>query len=331
MKTILTGDRPTGPLHIGHLFGSLANRVKLQNQYETYIMVADVQALTDNFNNPEKVRNNVFEVVLDNLAAGVDPNTATIFIQSMIPEIAELTVFFSNLVTMARLERNPTVKQEIAQKQVLFKGGVTYGFLGYPISQAADILAFRAEAVPVGDDQLPMIEQTREIAKKFNSIYGEVFKEPQAIISEFPRLKGLDGGAKMSKSLNNAIYISDPDEVIGKKIKSALTDTKKIRKGDKGNPDVCVVYAYHKIFSVGQEPEIRKSCQSGALGCADCKQCLHKNVSNYLKPLQEVRNSYSKQPDKVKEIVMAGTKKAKAKAEETMRLVKEKMKIDYFA
>jgi len=201
-KRILTGDRPTGRLHLGHYVGSLLNRVKLQDEYETYVLIADVQALTDNFDNPEKVRENVLQVAMDNLAVGVDPKKSNIYIQSMIPEIADLTVYYSNLVTIARLQRNPTVKTEISQKKALFGedgGSVTYGFLGYPISQAADITAFNADLVPVGEDQLPLIEQCREIVRKFNSLYGEVLKEPEALVGEVARLKGLDGNTKMGK------------------------------------------------------------------------------------------------------------------------------------
>ena len=213
-KRILTGDRPTGRMHIGHYFGSLKNRVKMQDEYETYIEIADVQALTDNFNNPEKVRNNIRQIALDYLSVGIDPEKSTIFIQSMIPEIAELTVFYSNLVTIARLERNPTVKTEIAQKRELFGESVTYGFLGYPVSQAADITAFKGEIVPAGEDQEPLIEQCREIVRKFNNIYGEVLKEPQIVLSRQKRIKGLDGNEKMGKSLGNAIYLSDTPEEI---------------------------------------------------------------------------------------------------------------------
>ena len=220
-KRILTGDRPTGRLHIGHYFGSLKKRVEMQNsgEYEPYILIADVQALTDNFNNPEKVRKNVREVAMDYLSVGIDPEKSTIYIQSMIPETAELTVFYSNLVTIARLQRNPTVKTEIAQKRDLFGESVTYGFLGYPVSQAADITAFEGELVPVGEDQAPLIEQCKEIVRKFNSIYGEdILKEPEIVLSEGKRIKGLDGNEKMGKSLGNAIYLSDTPEEITKKI-----------------------------------------------------------------------------------------------------------------
>lgn len=329
MATILTGDRPTGQLHLGHLFGSLLNRAKLQAEYDTYVIVADVQALTDNFHHPDKVRDNVYEVVLDNLAAGLNPQQATIFIQSLVPEIAELTVFFSNLVTLARLERNPTVKTELEQKKDLFKGGVTYGFLGYPVSQAADILTFQADLVPVGQDQEPMLEQTREIARKFNSIYGRIFPEPKALLGDFSRLSGLDGNAKMSKSLGNAIYIADEPAIINKKIKIAKTDPQKIHKNDPGHPQICPVYGYQQIFNAAEAKEIAKECKSGRLGCVDCKRCLADKVIAYLAPLQERRRHYAEDMPKVRDIVRDGTAKARQRARQTMAEVREKMKIDY--
>ena len=250
-KRILTGDRPTGKLHIGHYFGSLKKRVELQNsgEYDMYILIADVQALTDNFNNPEKVRKNVRELCMDYLSCGINPEKTTIYIQSMIPETAELTVYYSNLVTIARLQRNPTVKTEIAQKKDLFGESVTYGFLGYPVSQAADITTFEGELVPAGEDQEPLIEQCREIVRKFNSIYGEVFVEPKIVLSEGKRIKGLDGNEKMGKSLGNAIYLSDSEEEITKKVMGAVTDPNRIKKDDLGNPDICMVAYYHNLFS----------------------------------------------------------------------------------
>ena len=274
-KKFLTGDRPTGRLHIGHYFGSLANRVEMQNsgEYDPHILIADVQALTDNFNNPEKVRKNIREVMLDYLSVGIDPNKTTIIIQSMVPEIAELTVFYSNLVTIARLERNPTVKTEIAQKKELFGESVTYGFLGYPVSQAADITAFEGAYVPVGEDQLPLIEQCREIVRKFNSIYGEVLTEPEAVLSSAKRIKGLDGNEKMGKSLGNAIYLSDTPEEIEKKVMGAVTDPNRIRKDDKGNPDVCMVAYYHNLFTDKDEcKKICEECKKGVRGCVACKK-----------------------------------------------------------
>lgn len=329
-KRILTGDRPTGKLHIGHYFGSLQTRVKLQNEYETFIEVADVQALTDNFNNPEKVKNNVKEIVMDELAVGIDPNKVTFFLQSMIPEIAELTVFYSNLVTIARLQRNPTVKTEIAQKREIFGESVTYGFLGYPVSQAADITAFNATIVPVGEDQLPLIEQCREIVRKFNSIYGDVLKEPEAYLSENKRIKGLDGNEKMGKSLGNAIYLSDDEETIRKKVMDAITDPARIKKDDPGNPNICMVAYYHNLFSKGEVENICEECKKGLRGCVACKKQLIKNITEHLAPIQEKRHYYEERPDEVKEILMEGTSKAKKEAKVTMEKVKEAMKLDYF-
>ena len=331
-KIMLTGDRPTGRLHIGHYFGSLQNRVKMQNEVdECYILVADVQALTDNFNNPEKVRSNVREVVMDYLAVGIDPKKATIYLQSEISEVAELTVFYSNLVTIARLERNPTVKTEIAQNRDVFGESVTYGFLGYPVSQAADITAFDATIVPVGEDQLPLIEQCREIVRKFNSIYGEVLREPEAVLSSTKRIKGLDGNEKMGKSLGNAIYLSDSEEEITRKVMGAVTDPNRIRKDDKGNPDVCMVSYYHNLFSSDEEcKKVCTECKAGARGCVACKKQLTKNIIDFLRPIREKRAYYEAHPEEVDKILYEGTQKAKAKAEATMKKVKKAMKLDYF-
>ena len=326
---ILTGDRPTGNLHIGHYFGSLKNRIELQDKYETFIEVADVQALTDNFNNPEKVQRNVKEIVIDQLSAGIDPKKATIFIQSMIPEIAELTVFYSNLVTIARLERNPTVKTEIAQKRDIFGESVTYGFLGYPISQAADITAFKGTIIPVGEDQLPLIEQCREIVKKFNSIYGETLNMPKAYLSVNKRIKGLDGNEKMGKSLGNAIYLKDSNDEISKKVMSAVTDPKRIRKDDLGNPDICMVAYYHKLFSNNNIDNICSECRSGKRGCVSCKKELIANIIEYFKPIREKRKFYEENIELVDKILSEGTKKARITACETMKDVKKAMKIDY--
>lgn len=331
-KRILTGDRPTGRLHIGHYFGSLKTRVEMQNSglYDPYILIADVQALTDNFNNPEKVRKNVREVAMDYLACGIDPEKTTIYIQSMIPEVAELTVFYSNLVTIARLQRNPTVKTEIAQKKELFGESVTYGFLGYPVSQAADITCFEGELVPVGEDQLPLIEQCREIVRKFNSIYGEVLIEPEPVLSKTGRIKGLDGNEKMGKSLGNAIYLSDSEEEITKKVMSAITDPGRIRKDDKGNPDICMVSYYHKLFSSEEEVKaVCEECRAGARGCVACKKQLAKNICDTLKPIREKRAYYEEHPEAVDKILMEGTLKAQKVAKETIKKVKKAMKLDY--
>ena len=332
-KRIVTGDRPTGRLHIGHYFGSLKNRVILQDsgEYEQYILVADVQALTDNFNNPEKVRKNVREVAMDYLSVGIDPEKTTIYIQSLIPETAELTVYYSNLVTIARLERNPTVKTELAQKREVFGESVTYGFLGYPVSQAADITTFNGELIPVGEDQLPLIEQCREIVRKFNSIYGDVLTEPEAILSNEKRIKGLDGNEKMGKSLGNAIYLSDPEEEVNKKVMSAVTDPKRIKKDDLGNPDVCMVAYYHNLFSPEEECKtVCEECRSGKRGCVACKKQLAKNINKELEPIREKRKYYEEHPEIVDKILMDGTRKAQNEAKKTMKKVKKAMMLDYF-
>ena len=330
-KRIVTGDRPTGRLHIGHYFGSLVNRVKLQDEYETYILVADVQALTDNFNNPDKVRKNVRELVIDYLSCGIDPEKATIYIQSMLPETAELTVFYSNLVTISRLQRNPTVKTEIAQKKDLFGESVTYGFLGYPVSQAADITVLNGEIVPAGEDQEPLIEQCREIVRKFNSIYGDVLKEPEIYLSKNRRIKGLDGNEKMGKSLGNAIYLSDSDEEITKKVMSAVTDPNRIKKDDLGNPDVCMVAYYHNLFTNPEDVKtVCEECKAGKRGCVACKRQLAQNIINYLKPIKEKRKYYEERSELVDEILLKGTKKAQEEAKKTMKKVKEAMMLNYF-
>lgn len=332
-KIILTGDRPTGRLHIGHYFGSLKKRVELQEsgEYTPYILIADVQALTDNFNNPEKVRKNVREVAMDYLSVGIDPNKTTIYIQSMIPETAELTVFYSNFVTISRLQRNPTVKTEIEQKRELFGESVTYGFLGYPVSQAADITAFEGAFVPVGEDQLPLIEQCREIVRKFNSVYGDVLTEPQAILSSGKRIKGLDGNEKMGKSLGNAIYLSDPEDVVNKKVMSAVTDPNRIKKDDLGNPDVCMVAYYHKLFTNEEDcAKVCEECRKGARGCVACKKELAKNINKELDPIREKRAYYEAHPEKVDKILKEGTEKARTKAKETMKKIKKAMMLNYF-
>ena len=331
-KRIVTGDRPTGRLHIGHYFGSLKKRIELQNsgEYEQFILIADVQALTDNFNNPEKVRKNVREVAIDYLSVGIDPKKTTIYIQSMIPEVAELTVFYSNLVTIARLQRNPTVKTEIAQKREIFGESVTYGFLGYPVSQAADITAFRGELVPVGEDQLPLIEQCREIVRKFNSIYGDVLIEPKAVLSKEKRIKGLDGNEKMGKSLGNAIYLSDSEEEITKKVMGAVTDPNRIKKDDLGNPDVCMVAYYHNLFTKPEDVKtVCEECKLGKRGCVACKKQLAQNIIEELRPIREKRAYYEEHPEEVDRILMEGTKKAQEEAKETMKTIKKAMMLDY--
>ena len=332
-KTILTGLRPTGNLHLGHYFGAAQNYVKLQNDYDFYLEIADVQALTDNFDNPEKVRKNIKEITMDLLTIGLEPENVNYFIQSKIPEIAELTVFYSNLVTVARLHRNPTVKTEIAQKKELFGNegeSITYGFLGYPVSQAADITAFDGELVPVGEDQLPLIEQCREIVRKFNNIYGETLIEPEPYLSENNRIKGLDGNDKMGKSLGNAIYLVDDEETIKKKIMGAVTDPNKIKKDDPANPDVCMVYYYHKLINNKENLNtICSECKQGTRGCVQCKKELIERMNEFLSDIRAKRKYYEEHPEIVDKILEDGTNKAKEKAKEQMAKVKHAMKIDY--
>jgi len=330
-KTILTGDRPTGPLHLGHYLGSLKNRVKLQSEYNEFIIIADMQALTDNYDNPEKVRNNVLEVALDNLAVGLDPKKSTIFVQSLIPEIAELTMYYLNLVTVSKLERNPTVKEEIKQKN--FDRNVPAGFLTYPVSQAADITIFKADLVPVGEDQLPMIEQTNEIVNRFNRIYkSKVLKEVKPLISDFARLPGTDGKAKMSKSLGNTIYLSDKPDEITKKIMKMFTDSGHIKAEDpgkvKGNP----VFTYLDAFDNDKKEldKIKKQYEKGGLGDVVVKKRLNEVLQEFLKPIREKRENLEKNKDEVIKIINKGTAKARETAAITLKEVKEAMKIEYF-
>ena len=332
-KTILTGLRPTGNLHLGHYFGAGVNYIKLQDEYNFFLEIADIQALTDNFNDPEKVRKNLYEITMDLLSIGIDPKKVHFFIQSKIPEIAELTVIYSNLVTVSRLQRNPTVKSEIAQKKEIFGNNgesITYGFLGYPVSQAADITAFKGEVVPVGDDQLPLLEQCREIVRKFNSIYGETLIEPVQVLSNVTRLKGLDGNEKMGKSLGNAIYLVDDLDTITKKVMSAVTDSNKIKKDDPADPNKCMVYYYHRLVTKKDDLDVVcKECKAGSRGCVDCKKELINNLDNFLKPIREKRKYYEEHINEVKNILDEGTNIAKEKAKDTMKEVKRAMKIDY--
>ena len=326
-KRILTGDRPTGPLHLGHYAGSLKNRVRLQAQYETFILIADIQALTTNFEHPEKLRENIFLVALDYLSAGIDPKISTIAIQSMIPEIAELTTFFSMLISINPLKHNPTIKTEAKERG--YKE-LTYGFLGYPVSQTADIAIFKADLVPVGIDQLPHIELARKIIRKFNELYCGKLIEPYALIDKFPKLVGLDGNLKMSKSYGNAINLSDDFDLIKTKIKSALTDKNRIHPTDKGNPEICTIYSYHKAFSNDTLiNETEYNCKNGKIGCVKCKENLFEVIKALLEPMNERRAYYLKNKDEIWDILFAGTKKAEIAASETIKEVKESMKILY--
>lgn len=328
-KRILTGDRPTGKLHLGHLVGSLQNRVKLQDEYDQYVMIADVQALTDNFEEPQKVRDNIRELVLDYLAVGLNPTKTTIFVQSMIPEIAELTVFYLNLVTLERVLRNPTVKDEIKQKG--YGKNIPAGFAMYPVSQAADITAFMADLVPVGEDQLPMIEQTREIVRKFNSLYGQVLVEPDALVGKIKRLPGTDGQAKMGKSLGNCIYLADDEKTVTKKVMGMYTDPKRIHPTDPGDPEGNPVFVYHEAFNPnkGEVEDFKTRYRAGKVGDVEIKKRLAEVLNDMLEPMRVVRSEYEKKPDEVDRILMAGTAKAREMAKETMKQVRKAMKIDY--
>jgi tryptophanyl-tRNA synthetase len=330
-KRILTGDRPTGKLHLGHYVGSLKNRVKLQHECETFIMVADVQALTDNYDNPQKVRDNILETAIDNLAVGLDPKIAHIFIQSMIPQIAELTVFFMNLVSLNRVLRNPTVKTEIQQKS--FGESVPFGFVAYPVSQAADILFLRADLVPAGDDQAPMIEQTQEIAERFNSVYKtNLFKKVEGVYSNTGRLVGIDGNAKMSKSLNNAIFLSDSSEVVKQKIKMMYTDPSRVRATDPGVVEGNPVFIYHDTFNTNTDEvnDLKDRYRKGQVGDVEVKQKLEVAINTFLDPIRERRSFYENHTDEVIDILKAGIQKAQSEAEMTMSIVKDVMKINYF-
>ena len=344
-KIILTGDRPTGRLHVGHYVGSLKERVSLQNsgEYdEVYIMVADAQALTDNADNPEKVRQNVMQVALDYLSCGIDPAKSNIFIQSMIPELAELTVYYMNLVTVSRVQRNPTVKAEIKQKN--FETSLPLGFFCYPVSQASDITAFKATTVPAGEDQMPMIEQCCEIVRKFNEVYGETLVEPKIVLPSNKsclRLPGIDGKAKMSKSLGNCIYLSDTEEDTKKKVMSMFTDPTHLRREDPGHVEGNPVFTYLDAFCKDEYfaeflpdyknlDELKAHYQRGGLGDMVVKKFLNNVIQTELRPIRERRNDWEKRLPDVYEILKQGTAKARATAAQTLSEVKHAMRIDYF-
>ena len=328
-KRILTGDRPTGPLHLGHYVGSLQNRVRLQHDYDTYILIADIQALTDNFEHPEKLEANVFEVALDYLAVGLDPERVKIVVQSMVPELTELATYFMNLVTVATLERNPTVKDEIKQRN--FKRGVPVGFWSYPISQAADITIFKAELVPVGEDQLPMIEQAREIVRRFNSLYDKVLIEPRAMLGQMARLPGTDGGAKMSKSLGNCIFLGDPPETVRKRVMSMFTDPTRIHPTDPGHVEGNPVFTYHDVFNPdkAEVEELKDRYRKGQVGDVEVKQKLCAALDAFLRPIRDRRAEYAARPQRVREIIVEGTRKGRAVAQATMDDVRAAMKLNY--
>ncbi len=321
-KRILSGMRPTGKLHIGHYVGALENWVSLQNEYENFHLIADYHVLTTSLRNDD-IYQNTIEMVIDWLASGLDPVKSPIFRQSQIKEHTELHLIFSMLVTAARLERNPTVKEQVRDLKI---DNVTYGHLGYPVLQSADILLYKGEAVPVGEDQVPHVEITREIARKFNNVYGDVFPESKALLTRFARLSGLDGDAKMSKSLNNTILLSDSPEEVQKKLKKAKTDTQKQRRNDPGRPEVCLVFTYQKKFNPEEVTEIEEGCKSGALGCADCKAKCSEKISKFLNPIIEKRNYFENNLDEVKDILADGEKRAKVVAVATMEEVHKVMK-----
>ncbi|AJD30409.1 tryptophan--tRNA ligase [Clostridium sporogenes] len=327
MKRILTGDRTTGKLHIGHYVGSLQNRVKLQDDYDTFILLADIQALTTHFQHPELISKSIYGVAIDNLSVGLDPNKITMFLQSKISAIAELTVFYSMLVSVNSLRHNPTVKTEAKQYGY---DDLSYGFLGYPVSQTADITFCNADLVPVGEDQLHHIEQGRKIIRRFNDLYGKgqvIIKEPQALISNTPRLAGLDGNSKMGKSLGNAIYLSDTVEEVNTKIKSAITDKNRIRVKDKGNPDICIVSKYHETFNENEHKNICEMCRNANIGCAACKSLLSEKVNSLLEPFREKRAYYEEHKGEVRDIIFDGSKKANMIGNETVENVKKAMSI----
>lgn len=344
-KIILTGDRPTGKLHVGHYVGSLKRRVELQNSGEyddVFIMIADAQALTDNADNPEKVRQNIIEVALDYLSCGLDPEKCTMFIQSQVPELTELSFYYMNLVTVSRLQRNPTVKSEIQMRN--FEASIPVGFFTYPISQAADITAFKATTVPVGEDQLPMIEQTREIVHKFNSVYGETLVEPQVLLPDNKaclRLPGIDGKAKMSKSLNNCIYLSDSAEDVRKKVMSMFTDPNHLRVEDPGQVEGNPVFIYLDAFCKDEHfekylpdyknlDELKAHYTRGGLGDVKVKKFLNKVLQDELEPICQRRKQFEQDIPAVYRILEEGSKKAEAVAAVTLAEVKRSMKINYF-
>ncbi len=344
-KVILTGDRPTGKLHIGHYVGSLKRRVQLQNSGEfddIFIMIADAQALTDNADNPEKVRQNIIEVALDYLSCGLDPNVSTLFIQSQIPELCELSFYYMNLVTVSRLQRNPTVKSEIQMRN--FEASIPVGFFTYPISQAADITLFKGTVVPVGEDQLPMLEQTKEIVRKFNATYGDILLEPEILLPDNKaclRLPGTDGKAKMSKSLGNCIYLSDPEEEVRKKIMSMYTDPNHLRVEDPGQVEGNTVFTYLDAFcndghfaeympDYANLDELKAHYRRGGLGDVKIKKFLNNVMQEELSPIRARRKEYEKDIPEVYNILQRGCEKAGKVARETMAEVKDAMKINYF-
>ncbi|MCS7229200.1 MAG: tryptophan--tRNA ligase [Candidatus Kryptonium sp.] len=321
-KVVLSGMRPTGKLHLGHLVGVLENWVKLQKEHDCFFLIADYHALTTNVDTSEIYQNSI-EMLIDWLASGVNPDLSPVFRQSQVKEHTELHLIFSMLITVSRLERNPTLKEQVRDLEL---DNITYGHLGYPVLQAADILLYKGELVPVGEDQLPHLEITRDIARRFNQLYAPVFPEPEPLLTEFSRLPGLDG-KRMSKSLGNTILISDPPEEIKKKMKKAFTDPQKIYKGDPGRPEICLVFTYHKKFNQDEVAEIKSGCESGQLGCVDCKTRCAEKIIEFLKPIHEKRAQLESNINQVKEILFAGEERAREVARKTMQDVRNAMKL----
>ncbi|HKM06061.1 MAG TPA: tryptophan--tRNA ligase [Sphaerochaeta sp.] len=321
-KRILTGDRTTGRLHLGHYVGSLKSRVELQDIYEEFILLADIQALTTHFDNPKLINSSIYDVTIDNLSVGLDPNKVTFVQQSQVSSIAELTIFYSMIVTVNQLRHNPTIKTEA---QNYGYEDITYGFLGYPVSQTADITFCNADLVPVGEDQVPHIELSRKIVRKFNKLYGTSITQPQVKLSQVGRLSGLDGNAKMGKSMGNAIYLSDTPEQVWKLVRKAVTDPARVTTDIPGHPEVCNIYKYHLIFNPEEAAEIYEGCTTAKLGCFECKQRLNKVLNDLLDPMREKRAYYENHRSEVKEIIVEGTRKANVIGDENLDAIKEKM------
>lgn len=323
-KRILTGDRPTGHLHLGHYVGSLKSRVELQDEYEEFILVADVQALTTHFERPELINDSIYQITMDNLAVGLDPDKVTFIQQSQVPAIHVLTMYYSMFVSVNQLSHNPTIKTEAKNYGYT---DMSYGFLGYPVSQAADITFCNANLVPVGEDQIPHIEFARKIVRKFNAQYGTEIVEPEYKLSAVSRLGGLDGNTKMGKSLGNAIYLSDGPDVLWEKIRNAVTDTNRIAIKIPGNPDVCTVYQYHKAFNPDGVESICADCKGARMGCVACKKILAEKMNALLEPIREKRHYYEEHLSDVKEILQEGTKKANEIGNENLKALEDKMHI----
>jgi tryptophanyl-tRNA synthetase len=326
MNIILSGNRPTGRLHLGNYTGALENWVALQADYRCYFMVADWHVLTTDNEHTEDIPVNTREMILDWISAGLDPVRSTIFVQSHVKEHAELYLLLAMLITQARLERNPTLKEQIRDLELESEEGVSYGHLGYPVLQAADILIYRAHLVPVGEDQMPHIEITREIARKFNRLYGEVFPIPEGKLTRFARFPGLDG-RRMSKSLGNTIELADSPETIQKKIRTAFTDPQRKRRSDPGRPEVCLIYTYWQKFAPEKAGEIYEGCSTAGIGCVECKRGVAEAIARFFAPMREKRAALEAQPGKVEEIIADGDRRARERAVETMEMVREKMHI----